>query len=132
MDNIEPIDLVLLFSGIMLCFFMPGYAIVLFITKKRKVNPFLTVLLAYLLSMLITGATSILQHYILIIPISESKTLFIAVYISVLVTLCMYYLVNRISLPINQRIDYCSSYHVIISHVIKFKKFLKTNATSFS
>jgi hypothetical protein len=58
MDNIEPIDLLQLFSGIMLCFFMPGYAIEFVITKKRKANPFLAVLLAYLLSMLITGATS--------------------------------------------------------------------------
>jgi prepilin signal peptidase PulO-like enzyme (type II secretory pathway) len=53
MDNIEPVELVLQFSGIMLCFFMPGYVTVLIITKKRKVNPFLAVLLAYLLGMLI-------------------------------------------------------------------------------
>ena len=49
------IDLVTLGAGIILSFFLPGYAVLLLLTKRHRVNPVLKVLIAYLFSMLITG-----------------------------------------------------------------------------
>ncbi|HXW11965.1 MAG TPA: hypothetical protein VD694_04325 [Nitrososphaeraceae archaeon] len=128
-DNIEPIELGQLFSGVMLCFFMPGYAVVLIITKNHKLNPVLSVLLACLCSMLITGAISYISALYFDIPISENKTLFIAIYIIILVSLCVYYRTSRIWLPVNQQIDYYSCYHFLLPLGIRLKKFLKTNAS---
>src|SRR5438093_3864834 len=43
-------------AAILLSFFIPGYALVLILAKKCKINPILKVLLAFLISMLISGA----------------------------------------------------------------------------
>ena len=46
---IEIIDLVTLGAGIILSFFLPGYAVLLLLTKRHRVNPVLKVLIAYLI-----------------------------------------------------------------------------------
>src|SRR5207342_2279739 len=77
-------------AAIMLCFFVPGYGIVLIITKKYKMNSILAVLLTYLFSMLITGLTAYIAAIFFDSVISASKDLFISVYVCILVTFLIF------------------------------------------
>ncbi len=83
-NNIGALGLVELGVGILLCFFIPGYAIVLIISKKYKMDTILAVLLAYLLSILITGLTAYIAALSFDTTISEHKDLFIVLYIIIL------------------------------------------------
>ena len=67
-SNIDAIAIIQLGAAIMICFFMPGYAVVLIITKTCKINPIARVLFAYLISMLISGAIGYALVYIWTIP----------------------------------------------------------------
>ena len=82
--NVEIIDLVTLGAGIILSFFLPGYAVLLILIKGYRVNPVLKVLVAYLFSMLITGLTIYLSEIFFDNDISGNKTLLIGVYAVIL------------------------------------------------
>jgi hypothetical protein len=90
-DNIGLSGIIQLGSAILLCFFLPGYAIVLVITKKYKVRPILKVLLAYLMSILITGLTAYIVAIFFDKAIVESRFLFIALYLGILASFLIFY-----------------------------------------
>jgi len=54
---LDMVNIFQLVAAIMLCFLMPGYAIVTILAKNYKISPILKLLLAYLLSLLITAST---------------------------------------------------------------------------
>ncbi len=77
-------DIIVLGTGILLSFFVPGYALVLILTKKQRINPVLRVLLAYLSSMLITGLTVYISAIYIHPDTSENKILLISIYLVIL------------------------------------------------
>jgi hypothetical protein len=128
-EAIGAIGIVQLGAAIMLCFFIPGYGIVLILTKKYKIDPILMVLLAYLLSMLITGLTAYISALYFDSSISESKYLFIAVYLSILVSFLICYPAYRTSFPVNL-LSKCNFYYLFMSNLIStFCKYLKTRTS---
>ena len=56
-DHINAINILQLISAVALCFFMPGYAVVEILDRKRELEPMLKFLLSYIFSILITGLT---------------------------------------------------------------------------
>jgi hypothetical protein len=72
-NEIGPIGIAQLVAAIMLTFFLPGYAIVQIISKKNSMNPVLKVLLAYLLSILISGGIEYISAMYLDHSISDTK-----------------------------------------------------------
>ena len=107
-SNIDAIAVIQLGAAIMLSFFMPGYAVVLIITKTRRINPIARVLFAYLISMLISGAIGYALALYLDYPISESKYLVIGIYLAILVTFIICYPIYRINLKLHSE----NGYHI--------------------
>jgi len=89
-------DIIVLGTGILLSFFVPGYALVLILTKKHRINPVLKVLLAYLSSMLITGLTVYISAIYLQPDTSENKILLISIYLVILAVFVARYRVYKI------------------------------------
>ena len=69
----------------MLSFFMPGYALMLIITKNENINPVAKILFAYLVSILISGMMGHVFALYLDIPISESKDLLVTIHLAILI-----------------------------------------------
>jgi hypothetical protein len=89
------IQIMLLAAAVPLCFFVPGYAIVNLIDNKRQeLRPVLKLLLAYVLSMLITGLTGYISAY-LELDVTITKLLFTAINIFIIVVFIAVKLKNR-------------------------------------
>ena len=111
-------------SAIMLCFFIPGYGIVLILSRKDKINPIIAVLLAYLLSMLITGLTAYISALSFDIPISQGKFLFTGAYMIILVSVVIFYSWHTIKSPFNVQTLY--GYHQFVSKMTNsFSKYVR-------
>jgi hypothetical protein len=127
-NDISVFGTVQLATAIMLCFFIPGYGIVLIITKKYKLNPVLAVLLAYLLSILITGLTAYISALSFDIPISETKYLLLEVYLIILVSFVIFNLRHRIK----SRFDLQNQYHInhFVSNMLnRLQEFIRIRAS---
>ena len=84
-SQFTPTQILQLTSSILLCFFLPGYAIVNTIdNKKHEISPVPKVFLAYIFSTAITGLGGYLPA-LFGIPISEIKAELISVYVAVLI-----------------------------------------------
>jgi hypothetical protein len=118
------LELVTLGAGIILSFFLPGYAVLLLLTKRYRVNSVLRVLIAYLFSMLITGLTIYLSEIFFDNDASGNKTLLIGVYAATLALFVISYR-NKIMLTNTNR--YHISYQIISNIYAKFLKILKVN-----
>jgi len=121
-NEIGILGIIQLGAAIMLCFFIPGYAIILILSKKYRIGHILATLLSYLLSMLITGFTAYISSLSFDSAISESKHLFIAVYLTIFAFFLVYYLRDRITLPIKLQIKYHFGYHFVSGTSIKYVK----------
>ena len=116
--NVGIIGLITLGAGIILSFFLPGYAVLLILTKGYRVNPVLKVLVAYLFSMLITGLTIYLSEIFFDNDISGNKTLLIGVYVVILGLFVIAYR-NKMILVTNtnrNHISYQISFEFILSN----------------
>jgi len=127
--DIQGNDIIHLGSAIMLCFFIPGLGIVLIIFKNYRIDPILSVLLAYLFSILITGLTAYVSALSFDSVISESKNLFILVYVLILVGFLICYPTYKIRFPVKMNIVYYFYYHFISKITTKLCKFLKTKVS---
>jgi len=86
-------------AAIMLCFFIPGYALVDILSKKYTISGILAVLISYLISILITGLTGYISSLFFDSALSDSKYLFTAVYLAILAFYLIYCLHDRIINP---------------------------------
>lgn len=111
-------------AAILLCFFVPGYGIVLITTRKYKMNSVLAVLLAYLLSMLITGLPAYIAALLFDGAISESKNLFISVYLCILVTFLIFNLAYKFRVMTDVQIKNPSWADFASTRLIKIWKYL--------
>jgi hypothetical protein len=105
-NTIGVTEIVGLGAGITLTFFLPGYAVVLLLSKKCRINPILKVLLAYLLSMLIAGLTVYLSEIFFDNDVFENKTLILGIYVLLLISVVIYYRTFRIIYSFNPDIRY--------------------------
>ena len=108
--SIQVIDIIKLGTGILLSFFLPGFAVVLLLTKKYTINPLLKILLAYSGSMLITGLTTYISAIYLDNNVSEIKIPLIVVNLAILVVFVVYYRIYRITFSHDTNI-YNEVYH---------------------
>jgi len=83
-NEINSTGLIQLGAAIMLCFFVPGYAIVQILTRKHTIKPILSILLGYLFSILIAALTAYISALVFGSAISHSSRLFIAIYVGIL------------------------------------------------
>jgi len=97
-NDVSGSNIIQLAAAITLSFFAPGFAIVLIITKKTTINPLVKVLLGYLFSILITGLTAYVSAALFNIVLFESKSLFVAIYLVILVAFAICYPINKINL----------------------------------
>lgn len=108
-------------AGIVLTFFLPGYSALLLLTRNYEINPVLKVLLAYLLSMMITGVTVYLSEMFFDNNVALNKTLILVINVSLLVSVFIYYRTYRVNYSVN------SDFHYLISssssNVMKILKF---------
>ena len=93
--NIEPVRIMQLGAAIMLAFFIPGYAILLVLTKSFRINQILKVILAYLTSILITGLTTYLSSITFDISVFEIKSILVALYLAILVIFVIFGLLEN-------------------------------------
>ena len=96
-NEIGQIGFIQLSTAIMITFFMPGYALTYVIFKKYELNPLLKILLAYLISMLITGTIAYVLGLYLDFPVSESKYIIIGINVLILVALLVSYPLNMLN-----------------------------------
>lgn len=119
-------NIIELVAGIMLCFFMPGYAVVVLVIKKYKMSQLLKIISGYLCSMLITALTIYISAIFFDTNIFENKFLLIAVYLSILIIFVIRYSIYRIILNTDINI-YRIIYHNISNVGNKFQTILKVN-----
>src|SRR5438093_213945 len=103
-----PMDIIQLGASIMLTFFLPGYAILLILTKFCSINRIMDVVIAYLFSTLVTGLTTYISGASFGASFIQIKILLSAVYIAILIIIVTYYFfINRRKLRAsNSRIFY--------------------------
>ena len=118
-NTIDIIGIIGLGAGIAISFFMPGYAVILLLTRRFKPNPVLKILLAYLFSMLITGLTVYLTEIFFENNILENKNLLLAVNAVLLIAVVIYYRAQIIIL------SSCSNKHQTNSIIKNKLRFLK-------
>jgi hypothetical protein len=128
-NEINGIQLIQLGAAIMLCFFIPGYAFVLILTKKYYINPILAVLLAYLFSILITGLIAYISALSFDIGISQSKNLFIVVYLIILALYLISISRDKFYSGISLLKKYPFHFIFISNRVIKFWNYLRLYAS---
>lgn len=115
-NQISVIEFIQLGSAISLCFFVPGYGISLIINKRYLMNPLVKILIGYLFSMMVTGLVGYISALVFDVAISESKFLFIGVYVAILIAIIISTLQLRtISLPIKRNVNH---YHRHITQII--------------
>ena len=100
-NSFEIIDIITLGAGILVSFFMPGYAIVHLLVKKQIIHPLLRVLLAYLCSILVTGLTTYISAIFLESDIFQNKIILITVNLFILMVFATYYRIYRTIPTIN-------------------------------
>ncbi len=103
--NVGIAGIITLAAGIILSFFLPGYALMLLLTKKYTVSPLLKILLAYLFSMLITGLTTYLSEIFFNNGTYENRTFLLGVYSILLVSFIFRYGIQRALFGFNKQIQ---------------------------
>lgn len=125
-DSIEISSVIDLGTGLVLAFFMPGYPLIILLTRKDRINSLLKVLLAYLCSMLITGLTIYISALYLSLNISELKNLLISINLVILIVFVIYSGTYRSIITVYRNVDNLSD-HIITNMGNKFWKKLKEN-----
>ncbi len=96
-NSLDIVNTIGLGVGIMLGFFLPGYAVISLVLRNNRASPFLKVLLGYLCSMLITSLTTYIVAIYSENDINQNKFILISVYFAILilyVTCCRIYRLN--------------------------------------
>jgi len=122
-NSFEIIDIITLGAGILVSFFMPGYAIVHLLVKKQIIRPLLRVLLAYLCSILVTGLTTYISAIFLESDIFQNKIILIAVNLFILMVFVTYYRIYR-SIPTINTNSWNRLYNSVFDTGKKFLKLI--------
>ena len=129
--DISMLNIIQLGAAIALCFFIPGFAIVLILTKKYKVNRLLSFLLAYLFSILITGLTAYISALTFDIATSHSKALIISVYVSIIIIFLALYPEHRTYHSLDLRNKNYFHYHFIVNIIKRSYRYFNKRVNEF-
>jgi hypothetical protein len=124
-NELDAIGVVQLGVGIGLSFFLPGYALLLILSKVYKIGPLLRFLLAYLFSMLITGLTTYISSSFSDFHTLDIKTSLVIVNLSLLIAFLFCYRANIIKFSTN--IEHTCKFVPRI--IAQFWTTLKTNSS---
>ena len=125
-NSIGVINIIQLFAGIMLSFFLPGYSLVAIVTRNKKTSHILTILLSYLCSILITSLVVYLSAVYINSNIYEDKVFLISVNIAIVIAFVTYFRLYKFNTRAGITIlGTIRSYFAYFYH--KFKKYLKRN-----
>ena len=80
-----------LIAGILLCFILPGYALLTIVIKNYRMKPLLRILLGYLISMLITGLTVYFSAILFESNIYQDKFILLLVYLAIIIAYVVRY-----------------------------------------
>ena len=134
-DKLSGIDILQLGAGIALSFFVPGFALVLILTKNQSLNLVLKVLLGYIFSILITGLTVFFSGLYLDSNGSENNIILTGLYL-VIITLfivhdrtyriivnpdtpkALYHLISNLGNKLPKQIEANSSELVVLGSLI--------------
>jgi len=100
-NEVDAVGIVQLGVGIALAFFLPGYALLLILSKVYKIGTLLRFLLAYLFSMLITGLIAYVSSSFSDFHTLDIKTSLVIVNLSLLIALLFCYRANIIKFSTN-------------------------------
>jgi hypothetical protein len=119
-------NIIELAAGIMLCFLMPGFALISLVIKNFRMKPLLKILLGYLCSMLITALTVYFLSIYFGSNIYQIKFLLISVYSAILVAYVIYYRIYRIIFSTDSNIR--RLFHQCVAYIGNtFQTILRTN-----
>src|SRR4030095_1135665 len=108
-----------------LCFFIPGFAIVLILTRKYETNPILKILLGYLFSILITGLTAYVFALGFDVATSKLKNFYIMLYSGIIIIFLTFHTNYKITLLSDRRIQRYSFYRIIVSELSQSLNYIK-------
>ena len=108
-----------------LCFFIPGFAIVLIFTRKYEMNPILKILLGYFISILITGLPAYIFGLGFDVATSELKNFYIMLYSAIIIIFLIFHTRYKITLLSDRRIQHYSIYQIVISEFGQSLKYVK-------
>ena len=95
----NPSHILELLAGILLCFILPGYAVLTIVIKNYRMKPLLSLLLAYFISMLITGLTVYFSAILFDSNIYQDKSILLLVYLAIIIAYIVRYRLYGINLP---------------------------------
>jgi len=90
-NSIGVTNIIQLFAGIMLSFFLPGYSLVTILIRNNNGNHILTILLSYLCSILITSLVVYLSAVYMNSGIYEDKVFLISANVSIVIAFVTYF-----------------------------------------
>jgi hypothetical protein len=124
-NELDAIGVIQLGVGIALSFFLPGYALLLILSKVYKIGPLLRFLLTYLFSMLITGLTAYVSSSFSDFHTLDIKTSLVIVNLSLLIAFLFCYRANIIKFSTN--IEHTCKF--VPRLIAQFWTTLKTNSS---
>ena len=108
-----------------LCFFIPGFAIMLILTRKYEMNPILKILLGYFISILIAGLPAYIFGLGFDVATSELRNFYIMLYFAIIVIFLIFHTRYKITLLSDRRIQHYSIYQIVISEFGQSLKYVK-------
>ena len=108
-----------------LCFFIPGFAVVLILTRKYEMNPILKILLGYFFSILITGLSAYIFGLGFDVATSELKNFYIMLYSGIIIIFLIFHTSYKINLLSDRRIQHYSFYRIVVSELSQSLNYVK-------
>lgn len=109
---LDPFNTIKLVTALLLCFILPGYAVIAILTKNYRMQPLLKILLGYLISILITGLTVYFSSILFDSNIYQDKFALLMVHLAILIVYVVHYRIYRF---ISTDRSLSSLYHYVIS-----------------
>ncbi len=131
--NFNTAGLMQLAAAIMLCFFVPGYAVVRILAGKNTFNSVLSIVLGYLFSILITSLTAYISALTFGVAISHGSPLFLTVYLIILALYLIDLLRRNVFGPktrIIKSLHFCNLN--VVSNLINFLRLKASELTVFA
>jgi hypothetical protein len=108
-----------------LCFFIPGFAVVLILTRKYEMNPILKILLGYFFSILITGLSTYIFGLGFDVATSELKNFYIMLYSGIIIIFLIFHTSYKINLLSDRRVQHYSFYRIVVSEFNQSLNYVK-------
>ncbi len=123
--DIDLIGIIQLGIANSLCFFIPGFAVVLILSRKYEMNPILKILLGYFFSILITGLSAYIFGLGFDVATSELKNFYIMLYSGIIIIFLIFHTSYKINLLSDRRVQHYSFYRIVVSELSQSLNYVK-------